>query len=62
MANKNKSVSSNDKNQKGKAINNQTGPALRGDSFTMNKHLELLKDKKELHQLYELLSGMIQNK
>jgi len=50
------------KNQKGKAINNQTGPALRGDSFTMNKHLELLKDKKELHQLYELLSGMIQNK
>ncbi len=51
-----------EKNQKGKAIDNQTGPALRGDSFTMNKHLGLLKDKKELHQLYKLLSDMIQNK
>ena len=49
------------KNQTGKAIDNQTGPALRGDSFTMNKHLELLKDKKELSELYELISGMISN-
>ncbi len=48
-----------EKNQTAKAIDNQTGPALRGDSFTMNKHLELLKDKKELKKLYQLISELI---
>lgn len=48
-----------EKNQTSKAIDNQTGPALRGDSFTMNKHLELLKDNKELSELYQLISKMI---
>ena len=35
-----------EKNKTGRAIDNQTGPALRGDSFTMEKHLGLLKDLK----------------
>ena len=51
-----------EKNLKGRAIENQTGPALRGDSFTMNKHLDLLKDQEELSSLYQLISDMIKNR
>jgi predicted short-subunit dehydrogenase-like oxidoreductase (DUF2520 family) len=51
-----------EKNLKGKAIDNQTGPALRGDSFTINKHLELLNDEEELSRLYQLISDMIKNR
>ena len=51
-----------EKNKTGRAIDNQTGPALRGDSFTMEKHLGLLKDKKELSELYQLISKMIGNR
>ncbi len=36
----------------------QTGPALRGDLNTMEKHLEMIEDK-ELKALYELLSAAI---
>lgn len=50
-----------EKNKHQKAIDNQTGPALRGDTFTMNKHLELLSDNKEWRELYQMISGMIQN-
>ncbi|MGB1041262.1 MAG: DUF2520 domain-containing protein, partial [Flavobacteriales bacterium] len=48
-----------EKNQQSKAIDNQTGPALRGDKFTMNKHLELLKEDAELSELYRLISKRI---
>lgn len=51
-----------EKNKTGKAIDNQTGPALRGDTFTMNNHLEILKDNKELSELYKLISKMIGNR
>ena len=51
-----------EKNQQSKAIDNQTGPALRGDKFTMNKHLELLKKDAELSELYRLISERIGGK
>jgi len=38
----------------------QTGPAIRKDELTLAKHLELLKDNKELKEVYELLSKSIQ--
>jgi len=34
----------------------QTGPAVRGDQETMNKHRELLKDHPELEKLYTFIS------
>lgn len=34
----------------------QTGPAVRNDISSMNKHLELLKNDPALQQIYELLS------
>lgn len=37
----------------------QTGPALRGDVSTMQKHLEMLKDFPELELLYKQLSDYI---
>ena len=37
----------------------QTGPALRNDESTMQKHLELLKDTPELVNIYETLSKSI---
>ena len=37
----------------------QTGPAIRGDNQTMNKHLELLKEKPMSKELYSLLSRAI---
>ena len=48
-----------EKNLTQKAENNQTGPAKRGDEFTMQKHLDLLKGDKEQQDLYSLVSGMI---
>lgn len=36
--------------------NVQTGPAVRNDMISMNKHLEMLENNPDLHQLYELLS------
>lgn len=39
----------------------QTGPALRGDSITINSHLEALKDKPDLFELYQKLSQSIVN-
>ncbi|HEY0899012.1 MAG TPA: DUF2520 domain-containing protein, partial [Sphingobacteriaceae bacterium] len=39
----------------------QTGPAVRGDQQTMNKHLELLQDNPELLELYRKLSQSIVN-
>lgn len=36
-----------------------TGPAVRGDVSTINKHLSLLQDYPTLHTLYEMLSKQI---
>jgi len=38
----------------------QTGPALRHDSETIHKHLELLKDHPQLKNIYVLLTESIQ--
>ncbi len=37
----------------------QTGPAKRGDTSTMSKHLELMNDKPILKEIYQLLSSAI---
>lgn len=37
----------------------QTGPAVRNDLDTMEKHLDLLKDAPELQGIYEILSNSI---
>jgi len=37
----------------------QTGPALRADIKTINRHLDFLKDKKELHEIYSLMTNRI---
>ena len=37
----------------------QTGPALRGDTVTMKKHLQLLEKDAELKKVYQLLSALI---
>jgi predicted short-subunit dehydrogenase-like oxidoreductase (DUF2520 family) len=39
----------------------QTGPALRNDSATIAKHLELLQDDDGLRQIYQILTQSIQN-
>ena len=38
----------------------QTGPAIRGDNETMNKHIELLKDHPEWEKLYTFISREIE--
>jgi predicted short-subunit dehydrogenase-like oxidoreductase (DUF2520 family) len=38
----------------------QTGPAIRNDSITIQKHLDLLTDNPSLHELYRQLSKSIQ--
>ncbi len=37
----------------------QTGPAIRNDITVMKKHLSLLKNDKEMHSLYKMLSDLI---
>ena len=37
----------------------QTGPAMRNDKLVMKKHLELLKDDKQLSHVYAVLSDLI---
>ena len=37
----------------------QTGPAIRGDESTMNKHLGLLENQPELQNIYQTLSNSI---
>lgn len=37
----------------------QTGPAVRGDTKVMDRHLEMLKENPQLHNLYSLLSSLI---
>lgn len=39
--------------------NTQTGPAVRGDFPTLNKHLDLLKDIPEVAEMYRNLSRLI---
>ncbi len=51
------------KNQMLKAVDAQTGPAVRGDNATMRHHLELLKDYPDWQELYTRLSeGICQRK
>ena len=38
----------------------QTGPAIRHDSDSIHKHLDLLKDHPQLKNLYVLLTESIQ--
>jgi hypothetical protein len=38
----------------------QTGPAVRGDQETMNKHIEFLKDHPEWENLYTFISRDIE--
>ena len=40
-------------------VKSQTGPALRNDHTTMNKHLELISNDQELSELYKLISNRI---
>lgn len=40
----------------------QTGPAIRKDQHTINKHLDLLADEPELKELYKAISQSIQKK
>ena len=40
----------------------QTGPAVRNDTATIEKHLKMLEDKPELQQLYKEISELIYNK
>lgn len=49
-----------DKNQLKSARENQTGPAMRKDSFVMEKHLQLLKNDPSLQELYNNISALIQ--
>jgi predicted short-subunit dehydrogenase-like oxidoreductase (DUF2520 family) len=42
-------------------INMQTGPAVRNDMDTVNKHLEFLESKPELYKLYHKLTTDIMN-
>ncbi|TAH02101.1 MAG: DUF2520 domain-containing protein [Sphingobacteriales bacterium] len=39
----------------------QTGPAIRGDQATMDKHLEMLGKYTELKQFYQLFSNLIRS-
>jgi predicted short-subunit dehydrogenase-like oxidoreductase (DUF2520 family) len=45
--------------KKNSPLEMQTGPAIRKDKKTMDNHLKMLADKKELQQLYKLLSKSI---
>ncbi|RYE44146.1 MAG: DUF2520 domain-containing protein [Sphingobacteriales bacterium] len=38
----------------------QTGPAVRGDKSTINRHLVYLKEQKDLFEIYEIMSESIQ--
>ena len=40
----------------------QTGPAMRGDSITIEKHIELLSEHQNLQEIYKLLTASIQEK
>ncbi|TAH43697.1 MAG: DUF2520 domain-containing protein [Bacteroidetes bacterium] len=46
--------------QKSSAHQMQTGPARRGDTETIEKHIELLKNKPQLLQIYKILTRSIQ--
>ncbi len=39
--------------------NTQTGPAIRGDKTTIDKHLDLLENKPEMRDLYKQISHLI---
>ena len=42
------------------AYSSQTGPAVRGDQESMNKHIELLRDHPEWEKLYTFISRDIE--
>jgi predicted short-subunit dehydrogenase-like oxidoreductase (DUF2520 family) len=55
-----KQTAENSKNKK--IFTYQTGPAIRGDNKTIEKHLNILKEQKEFSKLYQLLTKSIQKK
>ena len=46
--------------QRNRPIDMQTGPAIRGDHATIERHLAHLKNQPDLAQLYQLLTESIQ--
>lgn len=48
-----------DKLKVNKPIDLQTGPAVRNDISTLNKHIKLLEDNKDLQHIYKVLSESI---
>ncbi|MDD2636587.1 MAG: DUF2520 domain-containing protein [Bacteroidales bacterium] len=44
------------------AANSQTGPAIRNDNLTIEKHKELIKNNKQYSQVYEVLTNSIKSK
>jgi predicted short-subunit dehydrogenase-like oxidoreductase (DUF2520 family) len=49
------------KAQSGNPAMGQTGPAIRGDSNTLNDHIKLLSYKPDLQKLYTFISSKIQD-
>ncbi len=47
--------------QRGHAAARQTGPAVRNDVETLNKHMEMLQAFPELSEIYELMTALILN-
>jgi F0F1-type ATP synthase beta subunit len=45
--------------QKVHPVKAQTGPAMRDDKLVMKKHLDLIKNNKQLTQVYKTLSDLI---
>lgn len=45
--------------RKGNLVRSQTGPAARGDIKVIEKHLELLADRKDYQEIYRLISDNI---
>ncbi|MCK9321644.1 MAG: DUF2520 domain-containing protein [Bacteroidales bacterium] len=45
-----------------KAANSQTGPAIRNDNFTIEKHIELIKENKQYSEVYQVLTNSIKSK
>lgn len=48
--------------QTGNAKDRQTGPAVRNDNVTIERHLQLLKEQPALEKLYRLFTDSIQQK
>lgn len=50
-----------ERSQKFNPAEMQTGPAIRNDEITIEKHLEMLRNNEQLKELYEILTKSIQD-